>query len=211
MNAFTWLAAACLLGVGCDRYSGPVGPTPAGGAPVGQSAPELAPIDYSLVYARGLAAALDEVDALVAQVANQADALARESRERLASAKYGIKTERAKMEKARARHVAMRPAGPAQARLPGGPQLQTPPQPAMVGHADWHRTDADDRLNQALRKSFARDESLAAAADDIQLRTSHGRVVLSGVVRSEVIKAELLARARATAGEDQVVDRLEVQ
>ena len=178
---------------------------------VGQSAPALAPIDYTLVYARGLAAALDQVDALVAQVANQADALARESREGLAWARYAAHAERSKMAKAKGRHVVMRPAGPAQARLPGGPQLQPPPQPALIGHADWHRTDADDRLNQALRKSFARDESLVAAAEDIQLRTSHGRVVMSGVVRSEVIKAELLARARATAGEDQVVDRLEVQ
>jgi len=226
MNTLAGLAAASLLIVGCERSGEPIGPTPFTAAPVGQGEGGIVweASERGAQVRRGVAAVAEQVDAMVARVEGRAQALARASRSQVEQVKRETGAVASQMA-ARARQAAAATGQGVQAigataaaagkrvgqavqgvTRPAGPGTAAPPEAV-----DWSTTDADHQLNQALRQAFALDPVLAAASADVQIRTFHGTVTLSGTVASAAIRSALLAQAGAHAGRDRVVDLLDVR
>ena len=68
----------------------------------------------------------------------------------------------------------------------------------------------DGRISDAIYAGILADPKLGIAAQQIDITTRDGNVVLSGRVHSEAERSAILERARNTAGVQSVDDRLEV-
>lgn len=71
-------------------------------------------------------------------------------------------------------------------------------------------TSADGRVTDAIYAGILTDQKLGLAAQQIDITTRDGNVVLSGRVRTDAERAAIVERARNTAGVRNVDDRLEV-
>ena len=69
---------------------------------------------------------------------------------------------------------------------------------------------ADTALVQQIRKSVIADKTLSTYAHNIKIIAQDGKVTLRGPVRSEDEKTNLMAKAVAVAGQDNVDNQLEV-
>ena len=69
---------------------------------------------------------------------------------------------------------------------------------------------ADTALVQQIRKSVIADKTLSTYAHNIKIIAQDGKVTLRGPVRSEDEKTNLMAKAVAVAGQDNVTNQLEV-
>jgi len=77
--------------------------------------------------------------------------------------------------------------------------------------ADQQKMNSSDRaITQKIRKAVHEDKSLSTYAHNIKIITQDGKVTLRGPVRSEDEKNNLQAKAVAVAGEDNVINELEV-
>jgi len=68
----------------------------------------------------------------------------------------------------------------------------------------------DTALVQQIRKSVIADKTLSTYAHNIKIIAQDGKVTLRGPVRSEDEKTNLMAKAVAVAGQDNVTNELEV-
>lgn len=69
---------------------------------------------------------------------------------------------------------------------------------------------ADTTLVQQIRKSVIADKTLSTYAHNIKIIAQDGKVTLRGPVRSEDEKTNLMAKAVAVAGQDNVTNELEI-
>jgi hyperosmotically inducible protein len=77
--------------------------------------------------------------------------------------------------------------------------------------ADQQKMNASDTaITQKIRREIYKDKSLSTYAHNIKVITQDGKVTLRGPVRSEEEKSNLQAKAIAVAGEDKVINLLEV-
>ena len=71
-------------------------------------------------------------------------------------------------------------------------------------------TTTDGRISDAIYAGILSDAKLGLAAQQIDITTRDGNVVLSGRVRTDAEREAIVQRARNTAGVRHVDDRLEV-
>jgi osmotically-inducible protein OsmY len=72
--------------------------------------------------------------------------------------------------------------------------------------ADQQKMNATDRqLSASIRKQIVHDKSLSTYAHNIKIISQNGEVTLKGPVKSDSEKQAVLAKARATVGNDQKV------
>jgi len=77
--------------------------------------------------------------------------------------------------------------------------------------ADQQKMNPADRaITQKIRKAIHADNSLSTYAHNIKIITQDGKVTLRGPVRSETEKSNLEAKAVSVAGQDNVIDQLEI-
>jgi hyperosmotically inducible protein len=77
--------------------------------------------------------------------------------------------------------------------------------------ADQQKMNPTDRaITQKIRKAIHADNSLSTYAHNIKIITQDGKVTLRGPVRSETEKTNLEAKAVSVAGQDNVIDQLEI-
>jgi hyperosmotically inducible protein len=77
--------------------------------------------------------------------------------------------------------------------------------------ADQQKMNPSDRaITQKIRRAIHEDSSLSTYAHNIKVITQNGKVTLRGPVRSEEEKANLEAKAVGVAGQDNVIDQLQV-
>jgi hyperosmotically inducible protein len=77
--------------------------------------------------------------------------------------------------------------------------------------ADQQKMNPSDRaITQKIRRAIHEDSSLSTYAHNIKVITQDGKVTLRGPVRSEDEKANLEAKAVGVAGQDNVIDHLQV-
>ena len=68
----------------------------------------------------------------------------------------------------------------------------------------------DGRVTNAIYAGMLADDALRAAAQEVDVTTHDGNVVLRGRVRSDAQRAAIVRKARATDGVKNVDDRLRV-
>ena len=77
--------------------------------------------------------------------------------------------------------------------------------------ADTQKNGASDvRITQEIRKSLMADKSLSTYAHNVKVVTVNGRVTLNGVVRSELERTTIEAKAVSVVGQSSVVNDLKV-
>ena len=77
--------------------------------------------------------------------------------------------------------------------------------------ADQQKEKAPDRtITQKIRTAIHEDQSLSTYAHNIKVITQDGKVTLRGPVRSEEEKTNLEAKAVSAAGQENVINQLEV-
>jgi hypothetical protein len=77
--------------------------------------------------------------------------------------------------------------------------------------ADQQKMNPSDRaITQKIRKVIHQDKSLSTYAHNIKVITQNGKVTLRGPVRSEEEKSNLEAKAVSVAGQENVINQLEV-
>lgn len=77
--------------------------------------------------------------------------------------------------------------------------------------ADQQKMNPADRaITQKIRKAVHEDKTLSTYAHNIKIITQDGKVTLRGPVRSEDEKSNLQAKAAEIAGQDNVINQLEV-
>jgi hyperosmotically inducible periplasmic protein len=82
---------------------------------------------------------------------------------------------------------------------------QTPPT------ADQQKMNPADRaITQKIRKAVHDDNSLSTYAHNVKIVTQDGKVTLRGPVRSEDEKNNLQAKAVTVAGQENVINQLEI-
>jgi hyperosmotically inducible protein len=69
---------------------------------------------------------------------------------------------------------------------------------------------ADRNTTKQIRKSIMQDQSLSTYAHNIKIITQDGKVTLKGPVRTADDKANIVAKAVAVAGADNVTDQLQI-
>ena len=69
---------------------------------------------------------------------------------------------------------------------------------------------ADRNTTRQIRKSIMQDQSLSTYAHNIKIITQDGKVTLKGPVRTADDKANIVAKAVAVAGADNVSDQLQI-
>jgi hyperosmotically inducible periplasmic protein len=69
---------------------------------------------------------------------------------------------------------------------------------------------ADRNTTRQIRKSIMQDQSLSTYAHNIKIITQDGKVTLKGPVRTADDKANIVAKAVAVAGADNVTDQLQI-
>jgi len=69
---------------------------------------------------------------------------------------------------------------------------------------------ADRNTTKQIRKSIMQDQSLSTYGHNIKIITQDGKVTLKGPVRTADDKANIVAKAVAVAGADNVTDQLQI-
>jgi hyperosmotically inducible protein len=69
---------------------------------------------------------------------------------------------------------------------------------------------ADRNTTKQIRKSIMQDKSLSTYGHNVKIITQDGKVTLKGPVRTAEDKANIVAKAVAVAGADNVTDQLEI-
>jgi osmotically-inducible protein OsmY len=69
---------------------------------------------------------------------------------------------------------------------------------------------ADRNTTRQIRKSIMQDQSLSTYGHNIKIITQDGKVTLKGPVRTADDKANIVAKAVAVAGADNVTDQLQI-
>ncbi len=69
---------------------------------------------------------------------------------------------------------------------------------------------ADMEVTQRIRRSVTADKNLSTYGHNVKIVTSNGKVTLNGVVRSDIEKAEIGAKAASVVGKDHVANELKV-
>jgi hyperosmotically inducible periplasmic protein len=78
--------------------------------------------------------------------------------------------------------------------------------------ADQQKENPSDRdLTSKIRKAIVDDKSLSTYAHNIKVVSQNGTVTLKGPVRSDTEMKSILAKAKAMAGTDRVVNEMSVQ
>jgi osmotically-inducible protein OsmY len=75
---------------------------------------------------------------------------------------------------------------------------------------DEATTEADRTLNQRIRQALKEDSSLAAAAQNVYLKTDKGEVMLHGSVATKKEKADVGAKVRQVMGVKKVQNQLQI-
>jgi hyperosmotically inducible protein len=77
--------------------------------------------------------------------------------------------------------------------------------------ADEQKMDPADRaITQKIRKAIHEDNTLSTYAHNVKIIAKDGKVTLRGPVRSEDEKSNIEAKAVAVAGQDNVINQLEI-
>jgi hyperosmotically inducible protein len=82
---------------------------------------------------------------------------------------------------------------------------------ATMTPLDQGNNPTDLKITQTIRKAVMHDGSLSFTAKNVKIITSGAKVVLRGPVKSMEERADIEAKARATAGVTDVDDELEVK
>ena len=69
---------------------------------------------------------------------------------------------------------------------------------------------ADRAITQKIRKAIHEDNTLSTYAHNVKIIAKDGKVTLRGPVRSEDEKSNIEAKAVAVAGQDNVINQLEI-
>lgn len=69
----------------------------------------------------------------------------------------------------------------------------------------------DEAINNSVKEAFASDKDLANAASDVTVKSDQGVVTLTGTVKSDKLKSDFEAKAKAVSGVTKVVNNLEVK
>jgi len=78
--------------------------------------------------------------------------------------------------------------------------------------ADRQKDNRSDReITQQVRKAIVKDKSLSTYAHNVKVITQNGMVTLKGPVRSEEEKKVIEAKAAEVAGQDKVMNQLDVK
>ena len=78
--------------------------------------------------------------------------------------------------------------------------------------ADQQKENRSDRdITQQIRKAIVKDKSLSSYAHNVKVITQNGMVTLKGPVRSEDEKMAVAAKAAEVAGQDKVINQLDVK
>ena len=77
--------------------------------------------------------------------------------------------------------------------------------------ADQQTNNKQDRqVTAQIRKALMQDSALSTNAHNIKIITQDGKVTLKGPVRTADDKANIVAKAVAVAGADNVTDQLQI-
>jgi osmotically-inducible protein OsmY len=71
--------------------------------------------------------------------------------------------------------------------------------------------DKDLKISQTLREDVIVDPSLSVSSKDVDISTSNGVVLISGLVPTEADHQKILSTARSIDGVMQVTDRIAVK
>ena len=78
--------------------------------------------------------------------------------------------------------------------------------------ADQQKENQSDReITRQIRQAVVKDESLSTYAHNVKIITQNGEVTLKGPVRSEDEKRTIEAKAAEIAGENTVVNQLDIK
>jgi hyperosmotically inducible protein len=78
--------------------------------------------------------------------------------------------------------------------------------------ADQQKENQSDReITRQIRQAVVKDESLSTYAHNVKIITQNGEVTLKGPVRSEDEKRTIEAKAAEIAGENKVVNQLDIK
>jgi osmotically-inducible protein OsmY len=78
--------------------------------------------------------------------------------------------------------------------------------------ADQQKENQSDReITRQIRQAVVKDESLSTYAHNVKIITQNGEVTLKGPVRSEDEKRTIAAKAAEIAGENKVVNQLDIK
>jgi osmotically-inducible protein OsmY len=72
-------------------------------------------------------------------------------------------------------------------------------------------TSSDRAIVQKIRKAIYADKSLSGDAHHITIAAQDGKVTLQGTVRSAEERSHLFTKAAAVAGDDKVINKIEVR
>jgi osmotically-inducible protein OsmY len=96
------------------------------------------------------------------------------------------------------------------AAAPDTRQFDEPEHGEGLTPMDQGNSEADLSTSQRIRAAVVEDDSLSMTAKNVKIITLHGRVTLRGRVDSERERQAVVEAARSVAGEEKVVDQLEV-
>src|SRR4030095_2789718 len=78
--------------------------------------------------------------------------------------------------------------------------------------ADQQKENQSDReIPRQIRQAVVKDESLSTYAHNVKIITQNGEVTLKGPVRSEDEKRTIEAKAAEVAGQNKVVNQLDIK
>lgn len=78
--------------------------------------------------------------------------------------------------------------------------------------ADQQKENQSDReITRQIRQAVVKDESLSTYAHNVKIITQNGEVTLKGPVRSEDEKRTIEAKAAEVAGQNKVVNQLDIK
>jgi osmotically-inducible protein OsmY len=81
----------------------------------------------------------------------------------------------------------------------------------QVRQSELRKMDKDLKISQTLREDVIVDPSLSVSSKDVDISTSNGVVLISGLVPTEADHQKILSTARSIDGVMQVTDRIAVK
>lgn len=82
---------------------------------------------------------------------------------------------------------------------------------ATMQSADQGSSEADLKMTAKIRQAVMDDASLSFTAKNVQITTKNGKVLLKGKVNSDYERTSIVSAASKVAGDQMVVDQLQVQ
>jgi osmotically-inducible protein OsmY len=80
----------------------------------------------------------------------------------------------------------------------------------LHANAQNDQNSSDREIARTIRRDIVRYKALSTYAHNIKIHVKDGRVTLLGLVRSEIEAKNLKAKAVAAAGENRVINQLDV-